>query len=187
MECTSTESNISSVMKDSLPSASYSLSNGHQWFPERIRSRAENITGWNSVTMQVYVKIWTYFKVLKVDDLTQLRSHIQSPIATKPFVFLQAVVNFMVCSIAKLRAIYAIWPRYLHIVFQNSQSLWNTRKTPVTCTKHSVVLVKLACFSKSVEHNDTCCWIINWWVHSIQPYSNEVMANGHHNGGPSGK
>lgn len=132
-------------------------------------------------------KIWTYFKVLKVDDLTQLRSHIQSPIATKPFVFLQAVVNFMVCSIAKLRAIYAIWPRYLHIVFQNSQSLWNTRKTPVTCTKHSVVLVKLACFSKSVEHNDTCCWIINWWVHSIQPYSNEVMANGHHNGGPSGK
>jgi len=45
MECTSTESNMSRVMKDSLPSASYSRSNGHQWFPERTRSRAENITG----------------------------------------------------------------------------------------------------------------------------------------------
>ncbi len=92
MDCTSTESDMSSVMNDSLPSAAYSLSNGRQWFPERTRSRAENITWWNSVmSVATLYKISTYFKVLKVDNLTLLRSHIQSPIPTQPFVFLQAV------------------------------------------------------------------------------------------------
>lgn len=106
-----------------------------------------------------------------------LITHTNCPFPQSLLFSAQHIVFVKMRSTVKLKAINEIRPCQYHIVFQNSQSLRNIRQTPVTCTKCSWLLLKLVCFSRSVERFEIRSWIMNGM--SFPNLGSKQWGNGH--------